>query len=269
MNKFKENLVVNNDKIDVNQHRFERLKIERELFETPEYRNFSDLMLITIGKEIEEHYPGVEFNLVSRFKSYDSFEKKAWQKLKQNSTLYDNIGYEIVIKKIPDDFETEDMEFNAKLDKLLLKRANAHDRLIENQTAYDEFIRQSETPEYISEMSNPIFEDTFKRGKRSAEEAVELSKKYLNNKNDDCELELAEHIITYLCERSDKIKELGIANIPNRRKDHNERSREYRASHDCIKVYNQNSPVMGWTAEIQAKSYYRYKVAEERSCCSY
>ena len=267
MENFKNSLLLN--KNDDNETKYEELKKERDILLSPKYQDFSNLILVTIGKEIEEQFPGVKFRLLCRTKSYDSFEKKAKKKIKQKSKLYDNIGYEIFIEEIPDDFETDDIEFNNKLKMLLKDRANFKNILTKAQLEHDDLIQQGKTPDYISRMQDDIFRSTYEKLVEYSNNLVKTAEENLAKRNGDCGLELANHIITYLCKHSKVLKKLGISPIAGREKEHTKRYTAYQSYHNTIQVKNRNLNVEHWIAELQATSSYSYDQAEERTCSSY
>ncbi|MBO5349134.1 MAG: hypothetical protein J6A89_04880 [Clostridia bacterium] len=66
-------------------------------------------ILLSLGKEIESRFPGVKFYLKARFKSPHSFREKV-KKMKDNDqndekTIYDMIGFRLVIENVENDFQ--------------------------------------------------------------------------------------------------------------------------------------------------------------------
>ena len=103
------------------------------LLHTPEYENYTDVVLSTLGQELEQFFKPKEMSLKYRYKSLKSFEdnNKKDSKLEKNEfhssfnkyINYDIIGMRLVINKIPEDF-TIDKNFidNCKKDLKSVKQ---------------------------------------------------------------------------------------------------------------------------------------------------
>ena len=86
-----------------------------------------DFLMIQIGKDIEQRFPGVKFRLISRIKTEKSLSDKVENDLagltdkKKISELeiYDIIALSIIIEKVPDEIKTGDASFDDRISELI------------------------------------------------------------------------------------------------------------------------------------------------------
>ena len=87
------------------------------LLHTAEYENYTDVVLSTLGQELEQLFNPKEMSLKYRYKSLKSFENnnKKDSKIEKNEfhsnfnkfITYDIIGMRLVINEIPEDFKLD------------------------------------------------------------------------------------------------------------------------------------------------------------------
>ena len=88
------------------------------LLKTPEYRNYTDVVLSTFGQELEKYLDPQNFRLKYRYKSEKSFNKNISKDTKINENnfssdfnkyiTYDIIGMRLVIENVPENFKIND-----------------------------------------------------------------------------------------------------------------------------------------------------------------
>lgn len=86
-----------------------------------------DILMIQIGKDIEEKFPGVKFRLISRIKTEKSFTDKLENDLAglvdikkiEEVNIYDIIALSIIVEKVPGEVITNDPSFDSHISELL------------------------------------------------------------------------------------------------------------------------------------------------------
>lgn len=89
-----------------------------------------DFLMLQIGKDIEQKFPGVEFRLISRIKTEASLSDKLENDLAtlkdkkkiDEVDIYDIIALSIIIENVPDDIKTSDESFNDHMADLIQMR---------------------------------------------------------------------------------------------------------------------------------------------------
>ena len=95
-----------------------------------ENQEFLDMLMIQIGKDIEEKFPGVKFRLISRVKTERSFHDKLENDLVglvdkkkiDEVRIYDIIALSIVIESVPDVVKSNNSSFNSHISELICSR---------------------------------------------------------------------------------------------------------------------------------------------------
>lgn len=93
-------------------------------------QEFLDILMLQIAKDIETKYPGVQFRIISRIKSPDSFSAKVENDLmdvgeisKINDVMiYDIVALSIIIENVPDDIKANDPKFDSHIKDLINMR---------------------------------------------------------------------------------------------------------------------------------------------------
>lgn len=114
---------------------------------------FLDLLMIQIGKDIEENYPGVRFRLISRIKTEKSFgdklnndliglvDKKKIEEVK----IYDIIALSIIIEHVPHNIKSNDLSFDTHISELIAMRQNTQASLKLHKEQLAEFENRIKT----------------------------------------------------------------------------------------------------------------------------
>lgn len=249
-NNFKNSL---KEKVNITpQQRKVQLDEKYKLLKSKEMSNFTNIILASFGKEIEEKYPTIKYDLKERDKSLDSKNKKLNKKLFEDKTppmeveLYDTIGFRLVVTEIPYEFKTGDPEFDRNFESMLLERANAEEAYNEQNAVYEEF-----TERFCNEKEDSI--ELYKFAEQEAKKNLKNVYDTWQLKIDECELVLSDYLIKFLSENSMTAKKFNLSNIPGRLKTHRKENGYY-ATHNGIEVSDKNSPYYGWMAELQGKS---------------
>ena len=112
-----------------NEKRKEMNNLYKSLTENSE---FLDLLMIQIGKDIEENFPGVRFRLISRIKTEKSFADKLEndliglvdKKRIEEVKIYDIMALSIIIDHVPHNIKSNDASFDAHISELIEIREN-------------------------------------------------------------------------------------------------------------------------------------------------
>lgn len=274
------------------------LKEQYEYLTSEESDKYTQYVTLTMGQEIEESYPGVQFFLKVRDKSPSSHEGKIERVLKKDSSkdkkIYDTIGICLVIEHIPFGCKVE----HALCQKHLTERAKKYTQIEEEKLKLKKIIKEYKDLEdeeakeieeiekevemlrlvsYESEENSQEYErkkarlersrEIFNKEKEAHTSHIEEVKRLIDAYKQQYEMEdneannaLARHILNKIMDKPRISKKLGISRIPHRSKVHDGgKSGHYIASHDSI----QSSKLKGWVAEMQAMSYQNYREAKE------
>ena len=112
-----------------NEKRKEMNNLYKSLTENSE---FLDLLMIQIGKDIEENFPGVKFRLISRIKTEKSFADKLEndliglvdKKRIEEVKIYDIMALSIIIEHVPHNIKSNDASFDSHISELIEIREN-------------------------------------------------------------------------------------------------------------------------------------------------
>lgn len=140
-----------------NNDKKRQLITEHEFLNSDVSKKFTEELLVELGKEMEQIFPGVSFVLSARYKSDVSFAGKLERILertdKTKNEIYDNIGFKIVVTSLPDVIEHAACQeiINKKTD-----RRNTKQEKIANRDAIISKLAESlheETQQLLGEIS--------------------------------------------------------------------------------------------------------------------
>ena len=253
------------------------------LLHTAEYENYTDVVLSTLGQELEQLFNPKEMSLKYRYKSLKSFENnnKKESKIEKNEfhsnfnkfITYDIIGMRLVINEIPEDF---------KLDKYFIdnckkKLKSVKQQLFELEKQYyshftdadkkflDDYIKKSNKLkheiEYLENCCNfdnlllkrnqtqRILANLNSNNSKYYKGEIEHAKTLLNNLNNTLGMIAGDYAIEHIINTSPKLKQLGIY-LNNGRKKFFYDKTGYTAVHFCL----ESSKFPLWKAELQDRS---------------
>lgn len=256
------------------------------LLHTPKYKNYTDVVLSSLGLEIEKYLKPEDFTLKYRYKSKKSF----FQNLSQDSKVvnneissnfnkfipYDVIGMRLVIKNVPEDFQISNHFIENSKKKLeLIKQELYKLKTIPSYPTNDETLDKEIVAKYrqldsqmhyltncinfknILSKRNLIKQDIETIDKNLASNPNDISllnEKYtahnlLGNLNNTLCMIVGEYIINDIFENSEPIKKLGLSLNPNRQKYFYDNT-GYNSIHFCL----ESSSMPNWICELQDRS---------------
>ena len=254
------------------------------LLHTPKYRNYTDVVLSSLGLEIEKYLKPEDFTLKYRYKSKKSF----FQNLSQDSKIvnneissnfnkfipYDVIGMRLVIKNVPEEFQISNHFIeNAKKKLELVKQelyslktiSSTKDNTIDKEIVAKyrqldsqiHYLTNCINFKNILSKRNLIKQDieTINQNLASTPNNISLlNEKYtahnlLGNLNNTICMIVGEYIIDDIFENSEHIKELGLSLNPNRQKYFYDNT-GYNSIHFCL----ESSSMPNWICELQDRS---------------
>ena len=252
------------------------------LLRSKPYENYTDVVLSTLGKELENYFSPSDFRLKYRYKSKKSFYANI-SKDSSNEDLssdfnkyitYDIIGMRLVVENIPKNFKIsksfiKNSEEQLKILKkqlysLQTKQYNLKDTFLDNELNNQiEFINTK-----IKYLHNCINFDKLLEKRNSIQKNLNLidkklqksydysliyERKYaftlLENLNNTIGLIAGNFAINEIFENSKKLQNLGIHLESSRQKYFND-SNGYNSLHFCLK----SSLYPCWVAELQDRS---------------
>ena len=252
------------------------------LLRSKSYENYTDVVLSTLGKELENYFSPSDFRLKYRYKSKKSFYANI-SKDSSNEDLssdfnkyitYDIIGMRLVVENIPKNFKIsksfiKNSEEQLKILKkqlysLQTKQYNLKDTFLDNELNNQiEFINTK-----IKYLHNCINFDKLLEKRNSIQKNLNLidkklqksydysliyERKYaftlLENLNNTIGLIAGNFAINEIFENSKKLQNLGIHLESSRQKYFND-SNGYNSLHFCLK----SSLYPCWVAELQDRS---------------
>ena len=109
------------------------------LLKSKEYENYTDVVLLTLGKELEKYFSTDDFRLKYRYKSIKSYSQNISKDsdVSQDNPLtfeshfnpyinYDIIGMRLVIEDVPSDFEISEKFITTSTQKFLELQKNLY-----------------------------------------------------------------------------------------------------------------------------------------------
>lgn len=106
----------------------EKRKELKELYDNlTKNDEFLDIIMLQIGKDIEEKFPEVKFRILARIKSPESFDAKRENDLLgltdkkeiEKVNIYDIIALSIIIEEVPDTVKANDEKFDTHMKELI------------------------------------------------------------------------------------------------------------------------------------------------------
>ena len=252
------------------------------LLRSKSYENYTDVVLSTLGKELENYFSPSDFRLKYRYKSKKSFYANI-SKDSSNEDLssdfnkyitYDIIGMRLVIEKIPDNFNIDE-EFikKSKIQVQLLKKkisllqkklcTSNDSSLIDKLNNEIEFINSKIT--YLNSCIH--FKNLLNKRNLTQKDIDLMNKKLaksynpslaheknqaflvLESLNNSLGLIAGHFAISDILENSEKLHKLGIYLDSSRQKYFNDLN-GYNSIHFCLK----SSLYPAWVAELQDRS---------------
>lgn len=150
----KVNLIKTKDQIAiVEKAKNDKREEIRNLYETlTQNEEILDILMIQIGKDIEERFPGVKFRLISRIKTEKSLSDKVENDLAglvdkkkiDEIKIYDIIALSIIIEHIPDEVHTGDLSFDSHITELIQIRNDTKAFLKMHKAQMKEYERRME-----------------------------------------------------------------------------------------------------------------------------
>lgn len=252
------------------------------LLKSKSYENYTDVVLSTLGKELENYFSPSDFRLKYRYKSKKSFYTNI-SKDSSNENLssdfnkyitYDIIGMRLVIENIPNNFNiNEEFIEKAKMQvKLLKKKLSSLKKDLYNSSASTlvdklnneiEFVNSKIT--YLNSYIN--FKNLLNKKNLIQKDIDLIDKKLAKSYNPSLSYErnqaflvleslnnslglIAGHFaINNILETSEELHKLGIYLDSSREKYFND-SNGYNSIHFCLK----SSLYPAWVAELQDRS---------------
>ena len=260
------------------------------LLKSKSYENYTDVVLSTLGKELENYFSPSDFRLKYRYKSKKSFYANI-SKDSSNEDLssdfnkyitYDIIGMRLVIENIPDNFNiNEEFIEKAKIQIKLLKKKisflqkdlyNSKDSvMVDKLNTEIEFINSK-----ISYLNSCINFKNLLNKKNLIQKDIDLinkklAKSYnpslahernqaflaLESLNNSLGLIAGHFAINNILETSEELHKLGIYLDSSREKYFND-SNGYNSIHFCLK----SSLYPAWVAELQDRSSIKEYIAK-------
>lgn len=252
------------------------------LLRSKSYENYTDVVLSTLGKELENYFSPSDFRLKYRYKSKKSFYANI-SKDSSNEDLssdfnkyitYDIIGMRLVIEKIPDNFNIDE-EFIKKskikiqflknrvyslqgnlhttTDSVAINKINDKIEYINNKikylTKYINFKTLLEKRSLIQKNINFIDKKLAKSSNPSLERERQQAFLLLESLNNSLGLIAGHFAISHILENSESLHKLGIYLESSRQKYFNDLN-GYNSIHFCLK----SSLYPSWVAELQDRS---------------
>lgn len=252
------------------------------LLRSKSYENYTDVVLSTLGKELENYFSPSDFRLKYRYKSKKSFYANI-SKDSSNKDLssdfnkyitYDIIGMRLVIEKIPDNFNIDE-EFIKKstikiqflknriyslqgnlhttTDSVAINKINDKIEYINNKIKYltkcINFKTLLEKRSLIQKNIDLIDKKLEKSSNPSLEHERQQAFLLSENLNNSLGLIAGHFAISDILENSESLHKLGIYLESSRQKYFNDLN-GYNSIHFCLK----SSLYPSWVAELQDRS---------------
>lgn len=237
------------------------------LFKSDKYIEFTDLVLSTIGSEIERFFPDINIELIYRVKSKSSYNNKTsihHDLLDNDSTssktqIFDTYGMKLVINHVPlktnaidvisNDLEEKEKKLTSRPSEELKKKV---DELKYLKNIYDTRINTSKGLYKVKHQYDKFAKTNNISAQEHFKEKIELYNLQLENLKNKSEYYMAKYIFEYVLENSETLHKLGITQQDNRRKSV-DKENGYKAEHYGL----QSKYLPHWCSEFQTKSSYR------------
>lgn len=256
------------------------------LLKSKPYENYTDVVLSTLGTELENYFLPDEMRLKYRYKSKNSLERNISKDSKIDTKsqeltseynkyiTYDIIGMRLVIERVPDNFKIND-EFiekskenleNTKLELTKLKEKYFKENNISEKAFEEKCTYLKNRITYLkncTQFNNLIkerkkIEDTifFIKDELSQDDTdfnlkkdEQIAQNLLNNINNTIGMIAGEYAINNIFSNSENIKKLGLYLDPKREKFFCDKT-GYTSTHFCIK----STKMPNWICELQNRS---------------
>ena len=253
------------------------------LLHTPEYENYTDVVLSTLGQELEQFFKPKEMSLKYRYKSLKSFENN----IKKDSKVeghefhskynkyinYDIIGMRLVINKIPEDFKLDKYfidnckkDLKSVIQQLFELEKQYYSYDTDNDKKFlDDYIKKYDKLkheiEYLENCCNfdnlllkrnqtqKILANLNNNNSKYYKGEIEHAQTLLNNLNSTLGMIAGDYVIEHIINTSSKLKQLGVYLNNDRKKFFYDKT-GYTAVHFCL----ESSKLPLWKAELQDRS---------------
>lgn len=143
---------------------------------------FLDIIMLQIGKDIEEKFPGVKFRIIARIKSPESFYAKRENDLLgltdkkeiDKVYIYDIIALSIIIEEVPDTIKANDEKFDSHMSELIEIRNETKGNIIKYENEIKEYEKRILEDEVVCKQHK---EQLTKNNKVVNDIKIKLSKK--------------------------------------------------------------------------------------------
>lgn len=252
------------------------------LLKSEPYENYTDVVLSTLGQELENYFSPQDFKLKYRYKSEKSFNNNiAKDSINENFTsnfnkyiTYDIIGMRLVVENVPNDFTiSKEFKNNSQIELQNLKKEiyslQSQQYISSNFVPNDELDKKIKTlNNRISYLNNCINFDKLLLEKNKLQNNIILMKKkyqsnptlslqselksastILNNLNNTIGLIVGDYAIKDIFKNSKELNKLGVF-LDYTRQKYFDDSTGYNSIHFCLK----SSLYPSWVAELQDRS---------------
>lgn len=248
------------------------------LLKTPKYQNFTDVVLSTLGQELENFLAPDNFRLKYRYKSEKSFCKnisKDTHIVENNFSsqlnkyiTYDIIGMRLVIENVPEDFKISDNFINKCQDEKDVLAKKIYDLITNkdsqtntsNNTYMEHVLDEIKYLESCINFDNLLLQRNELRKKvikmkectndyNCTNADLKSAMTILNNLDNTLGMIVGDFCITDILENSDNLKKLGLYLDKSREKYFNDSS-GYNSKHFCLR----SSLYPEWVSELQDRS---------------
>ena len=142
---------------------------------------FIDIVMLQFAKEIEEKFRGVEFRVISRIKSNESFNNKLYNLLNsaknkeevKKINIYDIIGLTVVIEEVPEFLNTKDEDFNNQINDAISRRDETRNIIEINKSEIEMYKKRLDEIENKLEKNNKFIINTKDRLEKISAENIE------------------------------------------------------------------------------------------------
>ena len=142
---------------------------------------FIDIVMLQFAKEIEEKFRGVEFRVISRIKSNESFNNKLYNLLNsaknkeevKKINIYDIIGLTVVIEEVPEFLNTKDEDFNNQINEAILRRDETRNIIEKNKVERLAYKKRLDEIKNKLEKNNKVIENTREKFKNLSSQNLE------------------------------------------------------------------------------------------------
>ena len=164
-----------------------QIKLDKQTELMEKYENLSksdrfiDIVMLQFAKEIEEKFRGVNFRIISRIKSKESFNNKLYNLLTSAKNeeeikkidIFDIIGISVVIEDVPEYLNTKDEDFNNQINEAIARRDETRSILEKNKVESIAYKKRLDEINKNLEKNNKVIEETKERLEKLSSENIE------------------------------------------------------------------------------------------------